>query len=51
MTRKTRKRLTWEGEKIQKICKKWVLKGKENNKSTFYLKINGFLCGSIKNNY
>ena len=39
------------GEKIRKICAKWVLRGKGNNKSTFYVKINGFLFGGYKNNY
>ena len=40
------------GKKIRKICaKNGCLKTKKNNKSTFYLKINGFLFGGYKNNY
>ena len=39
------------GKRFGKLAQKWMLKGKENNKSTFYLKINGFLFGSYKNNY
>ena len=49
MTRKTRKRLT-RGKRFVRFVQKWMLKDKENNKSTFYLKINGFLFGSLKNN-
>ena len=39
------------GKDSENLQKNGVLKGKENNKSTFYLKINGFLFGSIKNYY
>ena len=39
------------GKRFVKSAQKWMLKDKENNKSTFYLKINGFLFGGYKNNY
>ena len=38
------------GKRSVKSAQKWMLKGKENNKSAFYLKINGFLFGNYKNN-
>lgn len=50
MTRKTRKRLA-RGKDSENLRKKWMLKDKENNKSAFYLKINGFLFCGYKNNY
>ena len=39
------------GKRFVKSVQKWMLKDKENNKSTFYLKLNGFLFGDNKNNY
>ena len=39
------------GKRFGKSAQKWVIKGKGDNKSAFYAKINGFLFGSYKNNY
>ena len=36
------------GKRFVKSAQKWMLKCKENNKSTFYLKINGFYLAITK---